>query len=55
MKNALSRLAGLAKYIDMRDVFTFGGLALVGYGLHAVYPPAAPIVVGAALFRIGSR
>ena len=41
--------------IDLFDVFTFGGLACIGYGLHAVYPPAAWIVVGSALFWIGTH
>lgn len=45
----------VAALIGLRDAFTFGGLALVGYGLHVIYPPAAFIVVGAALFWIGAR
>jgi hypothetical protein len=52
MRKFLPKLAGL---IDLRDGFTFGGLALVGYGLHAIYPPAAFVVVGAVLFWIGVR
>lgn len=41
--------------IDLQDAFVFGGLGCVGYGLHAIYPPAAWIVVGAALFWLGIR
>lgn len=52
MRKQLLKIAGL---VDLRDAFTFGGLALVGYGLHAIYPPAAFIVVGTALFWIGAH
>lgn len=48
-------LQKLRAAVDLRDAFAFGGLAMVGYGLHAIYPPAAWIVVGAVLFWIGSR
>jgi hypothetical protein len=37
---------------DARDVLALIGLALLGYGLWLVYPPAAFIVPGAALFGI---
>lgn len=40
---------------DLADVFVFGGIALVGYGLYCIYPPAAWIVTGAALFWLGLR
>lgn len=40
---------------DLRDAFVFGGIALVGYGAGQVYAPAAPIVVGSALFWLGTR
>lgn len=40
---------------DLRDAFVFGGIALVGYGLGQIYPPAAPIAVGSALFWMGIR
>ncbi len=52
MKNLIE---SIAKAIDLSDLFAFGGLACLGYGLHAVYPPAAWIVIGAILFRIGTR
>lgn len=52
MRKLLPKLAGL---VDLRDGFAFGGLALVGYGLYAVYPPAAFIVVGAVLFWMGAH
>jgi hypothetical protein len=34
---------------DFRDVVILVGLGLVWYGLRGVYPPAAPIAVGAFL------
>lgn len=40
---------------DLRDVFVFGGLAMVGYGLWQIYVPVAPVVVGAACFWLGIR
>lgn len=52
MRKLLSTLVGI---VELRDVCTFGGLGLVGYGLYAVYPPLAFIVVGAALFWIGAH
>jgi len=49
------RVKQLAAQIDLRDVFVFGGLAMVGYGVHCIYPPAAWIVVGTVLFWVGGR
>lgn len=48
-------LQKLVTVIDLRDAFVFGGLALVGYGLYAIHPSAAFIVVGAALFWMGAH
>lgn len=48
------RLKKLATLLDMQDAIAFGGLAMVGYGLHLIYPPAAWIGVGAALFWLGA-
>lgn len=45
----------LARWIDLRDAITFVGLAAACYGLYQVYPPAAWIVGGAALFWLGVR
>lgn len=45
----------LLRSIETRDVITFGGLAMVGFGLHSVYPPASFVVCGAALFWLGIR
>lgn len=39
--------------IDLSDVQTYGGLALLGYGISLLSVPVAWIVVGAALFFIG--
>nr|DAH82782.1 MAG TPA: hypothetical protein [Caudoviricetes sp.] len=41
-----------------REVMLLGGCGLLGYGLNAVYPPAAFIIPGAifvAVATIGSR
>lgn len=54
-----ARLAGLARdyagAVDLRDVFVFGGLVAIGYGINMIYPPAAWIVCGAVLFWLGVR
>ena len=44
-----------ADAVDLRDLFALIGLASLGYGLHAIYPPAAWIVVGGMIYRIGTR
>ena len=51
MRERLHRLANL---LDLRDMLAFGGLSMVGYGLHLIYPPAAWLGVGAALFWLGA-
>lgn len=51
----MKKLDNITKLIELRDVFVFGGLGMVGWGLYAVYPPAAWIVVGSAFFWIGAR
>lgn len=40
---------------DLRDLFVFGGLGCVVAGVAQIYPPAAWIVGGAALFWLGTR
>ena len=56
MKRFLSAVrAWLNAALDMRDIFALGGLALACYGIHQIYPPAAAIVGGGALFWLGVR
>ena len=38
---------------SVNTLFTFGGIALVGYGAYQIYIPSAFIVVGAVMFYIG--
>jgi len=45
----------LQELISLRDVFVFGGLALVGSGLWMLLPASALIVVGGILFHMGMR
>jgi len=52
MRDKLRQLAALP---DLRDVVTFGGLGMVGYGPSLISPPAAWIVCGTALFWLGVR
>ncbi len=49
------RLQFLTGVIDCRDVVTFGGLALIGYGAQLIFEPAAYIIIGAGLFWLGVR
>lgn len=44
-----------ADSVDRRDLFVFGGLASMGYGIGQIYAPAAWVVVGAIVFLIGMR
>lgn len=55
LRAAVVWFARLESPLDIRDLFTFGGLAMVGNGTHMIYPPAAWIVVGAVLYWIGIR
>lgn len=48
-------LTKLANLIDIRDAFVFGGIAMLGYGLYQIYPPAAWIAVGGIIFLLGLR
>ena len=55
MSKLAKLLRTLAAVVDLRDMVVFSGLAFVFYGLVQVYPPAAWVVVGAALFLLGVR
>jgi hypothetical protein len=52
-----SKLIAVLKHfpVDLTDVFVFGGLAMVFYGLWYVYQPAAWIVAGAFLVVVGMK
>jgi hypothetical protein len=43
----------IGTWFDLRDVFAFGGLALMGYGLYLFQPWIAYAICGAALSAIG--
>jgi len=45
----------LLEAIDLRDLFVFGGLGCVAYGVAQIHEPAAWIVAGCALFWLGVR
>jgi len=40
-------------WIEGKDVFLFGGLALSGYGVWQIYPPSAYVLVGGTFLAIG--
>lgn len=39
--------------IDLDDVFVFGGIGLMGYGLYLIYPPVCWITLGVIFMAIG--
>ena len=45
----------IAAHVDLRDMFVFGGLALIALGLWDIYWPLAPVVVGTVLVWLGVR
>lgn len=55
MRQARAAAARVTALLEVRDVVTFGGLTMAGVGMHMVYPPAAYIVCGAALFWMGTH
>ena len=55
MKSKMRKIAAAVwGGFDIKDVFAFGGLAAVSWGLWLVYQPAAFIVTGTALFWMGA-
>lgn len=40
---------------NLRDALIFGGMACVFYGLHAIFPPAAWVMLGVLLLLTGWR
>jgi hypothetical protein len=46
-------LQTLAREVDLRDVFVFGGLASTVYGVSGFSVPAAWIVAGVVVFALG--
>lgn len=55
IKPGLDRLSAVVKFFDLRDAFVFSGMGAVYYGLFQIYPPAAWIVLGVALFWLGVK
>lgn len=46
-------VVAIAREVDLRDVFVFGGLASAVYGVSGFSVPAAWIVAGVVLFVLG--
>ncbi len=54
MKKTLYKIiAQIAGKVDTRDVFAFGGLAMVCCGVAQIYAPAAWIIGGIAFIYLG--
>ena len=45
----------VAAQFDLRDVFAFAGIGCAAYGTAQIYPPAAWIITGVALFWLAVR
>lgn len=43
----------LLKATDLQDIYTHGGLLLIGVGCWMIYPPSAGVTVGALVFWLG--
>jgi hypothetical protein len=52
-KPSFSWIPVLFKAVDLRDLFVFGGLAMLGYGLYQLYPWLGFAVSGAILMGFG--
>lgn len=53
-KRSLKSVAGAVKSaIGIRDIFVFGGLGMIGYGLYLFIPWIAFVVCGSLLVAIG--
>lgn len=46
-------ISRIKDYLDIRDVFVFGGLVMLGYGLYLFEPWTAYVVTGALLMLLG--
>lgn len=57
MSQMARQLVALAKDtdLDLNDVHAYGGLAMVWFGLHEIYPAAAWVGCGLVLFWLGVR
>ena len=51
----IALLKRLNPAVDLRDALVFGGIAAAAYGISMIYPPAAWIFCGLALFWLGIR
>jgi hypothetical protein len=49
----ISAVVSAAKLFDVRDLFVFGGLSMLGYGLYLKEPWIAFSVCGALLIALG--
>lgn len=52
MKRLKEATVRFARMVGMDDLFFWGGLVLLWFGLWAVYPPAAPIATGVTFLAI---
>lgn len=48
-------IIGIARQIELRDAFVFGGLGLAVHGIAELNGPAAWIVCGVVLFALGIK
>ena len=53
IKNRIDLVRWVQKTIDIRDVFVFGGLGMLGYGLYLLHPWLGWSVAGGILMSLG--
>jgi hypothetical protein len=53
LKTRVDLIQWVKKTIDIRDVFVFGGLGMLGYGLYLLQPWLGWTVTGGLLMGLG--
>ncbi len=52
-KLSLSWIPAMFKAVELRDIFIFGGIAMLGYGLWTLYPWLGWTATGVILLCLG--
>lgn len=52
-KLSFSWVSALFRAVDLRDLFIFGGIALIGYGLWMLYPWLGFTATGVIFLSLG--
>lgn len=55
VQRALATIKHVVAWLDLRDMFVFGGIGLAGCGMSLIFLPAGLIFAGLVLFWLGVR